>query len=293
MSEVEHVLATGNKLGEGPVWDAEVQTLYWVDIYGHTFHRFQPATGKHESYQTGMAVGAFAPRAAGGFVLATERGFALWDQQSGQITFIANPEAAIPTNRCNDGAVDCAGRFWAGTMTEAPERYDLAEGNLYRLDADCSLHCMESGFMITNGMGWSPDNTIMYVTDSPRRVIYAYDFDAATGAIERRRPFIYSPDEAGVPDGLTVDSEGYLWSVRWGGWKITRYDPAGKEERAIRLPVQYPTSCTFGGSDLDELFVTSAWTELGAARRAQQPQAGDLFRLRPGSKGLLQPKFRG
>lgn len=293
MSEGEHVLAAGNRLGEGPVWDVEKQTLYWVDIYSHAFHRYKPATGAHDVFQTGIAVGAVAPRANGGFVMATERGFAFWDEQSRQMTFLANPEAGVPTNRCNDGAVDSAGRFWAGTMTEAPERYHLAEGNLYRLDTDRSLHCMDRGFIITNGMGWSPDNTVMYVTDSPRKVIYAYDFDAATGALAHRRPFIHSPDEAGVPDGLTVDSEGYLWSVRWGGWKITRYDPVGQKEREMRLPVQYPTSCAFGGAELDELFITSAWTELNAAQRAQQPQAGDLFHLRPGVEGLPQTRFRG
>jgi sugar lactone lactonase YvrE len=133
----------------------------------------------------------------------------------------------------------------------------------------------------------------MYFTDSPLRVIYVYDFDAASGAIENRRPFIHTPEGKGVPDGLTVDSEGFIWSACWGGWKITRYDPTGKVERIIQLPVQYPTSCAFGGASLDELFITSAWKALSEEKRKRQPLAGDLFRLKVGIKGLVEPKFAG
>jgi sugar lactone lactonase YvrE len=133
----------------------------------------------------------------------------------------------------------------------------------------------------------------MYFTDSPLHMIYVYDFDAVTGAIENRRPFIHTPDEKGVPDGLAVDSEGFIWSASWGGWKITRYDPDGRVAREIRLPVQYPTSCAFGGTSLDELYITSAWTALGEEKRIQQPFAGDLFRLQVDIKGLEEPKFAG
>ncbi|HEV2579310.1 MAG TPA: SMP-30/gluconolactonase/LRE family protein, partial [Ktedonobacteraceae bacterium] len=167
------------------------------------------------------------------------------------------------------------------------------EGSLYRLDPDHSLHVMETNIRISNGIGWSPDRRLMYFTDSPLRMIYVYDFDAASGALENRRPFVHTPTEKGVPDGLTVDSEGFIWSACWGGWKITRYDPAGKVERVLQLPVQYPTSCAFGGASLDELFITSAWTALSEEKRRQQPLAGDLFRADVGVKGLEEPKFAG
>ena len=133
----------------------------------------------------------------------------------------------------------------------------------------------------------------MYLTDSPQYMIYAYDFDAATGAIENRRPFIHTSDEKGVPDGLAVDSEGCIWSARWGGWKVTRYDLSGKVERALQLPVQYPTSCAFGGEHLDELYITSAWTALSEEQKKQQSYAGDLFRVKTNIKGLEKPKFVG
>ena len=291
MSTVEHVLGVQNKLGEGPVWNAAEQALYWVDIESHTFYRFYPASGQYESFDVGLPVGVLALRTKGGLVMATKKGFAFWNQQQG-LRFIADPEADKPHTRFNDGAVDCQGRFWAGTMCGEAQAC-TGEGSLYRLDPDGSITTMETGLTISNGIGWSPDNTRMYLTDSPLKVIYAYDFDAATGTITNRRPFISTPDERGVPDGLTVDSEGYIWSARWGGWKVTRYDPDGKAEREIALPVQCPTSCAFGGPKLDELYITSAWTALNKEKRAKQPQAGDLFRVQTGIKGMEQPSFAG
>jgi len=290
---VEHILGVRNKLGEGPLWSSTGQALYWVDIEGHRFYRYQPASGVQESFDVGLPVGVLAPRAAGGLVMATKRGFALWDAPAQPLRFLADPEADRPQMRFNDGAVDCQGRFWAGTMCEVPEQRQGGEGKLYRLDPDGSIRVMETGLTISNGIGWSPDNHTMYLTDSPLYMIYAYDFDPATGAIRNRRPFTHTPDEDGVPDGLTVDSEGYVWSVRWGGWKLTRYDPAGNQERKVRLPVQYPTSCAFGGANLDELYITSAWTELGEKQKQEQPFAGDLFRVKMDIKGMEQPPFAG
>jgi sugar lactone lactonase YvrE len=287
MSAVERVLAVQNKLGEGPVWNADEQALYWVDIEQGRVHRLQPATGAHDVFELGLPVGALGFRASGGLVTATRDGFAFWDPQANDLRFVADPEADRPDARFNDGAVDRQGRFWAGTMGRGPT------SSLYRLDPDGSVHRMETGVTIANGIGWSPDNRTMYFTDSLLRAIYAYDFDPATGAIENRRPFVHAPDEEGVPDGLVVDSQGFVWSARWGGWKVTRYDPTGCVEREVRLPVQYPTSCTFGGPQLDELYITSAWTALSEEERGKQPWAGDLFRLRAGVRGLAEPKFLG
>lgn len=285
MDQAEHVLAVGNELGEGPIWSTEEQALYWVDITQHCFHRLYPATGEHEVFQVGLPVGALGLRASGGLVMATKNGFATWDWNA--LHFIAHPEEGKPNARFNDGAVDRQGRFWAGTLSEDPT------SSLYRLDPDGSVHTMETGVTISNGIGWSPDNRTMYFTDSPEHVIYAYDFDPESGTIENRRPFAHTPDEQGVPDGLTVDREGFVWSARWGGWKITRYDPDGRVEREIRLPVQCPTSCTFGGPGLDELYVTSAQTALSEAEKEQQPLAGDLFRVKTDVSGMAEPKFLG
>jgi len=267
--------------------------LYWVDIENNSFFRYFPTTSKYESFDVGVPIGVLALRAAGGLVMATKNGFAFWDPKTQALQFLANPEADKPHTRFNDGAVDSQGRFWAGTMCGLSEICSAPEGSLYRLDPDGSVSIMETGIFIANGIDWSPDTKIMYFTDSTRHVIYAYDFDPATGAIENRRPFISTPDEIGVPDGLTVDSEGCIWSARWGGWKITRYDPTGKVEREIQLPVQCPTSCAFGGANLDELYITSAWNELTVEQKKNQPYAGDLFRVKTDTKGLVSPKFAG
>src|SRR2546422_159231 len=158
------------------------QALYWVDIENNCFYRFYPTTGKYEVFDVGVPVGVLALRAAGGLVMATKNGFAFWDPQKG-LHFIADPEADKPHTRFNDGAVDCRGRFWAGTMCGLPEICSDPEGSLYRLDADGSISTMETGIFIANGIGWSPDNKIMYFTHTPRHVIYAHDFNPATGAI--------------------------------------------------------------------------------------------------------------
>jgi len=291
--QVEHVLASQSRLGEGPIWHHEEKTLYWVDIHRKRVERYQPASGRHDRFAFHSAITALGLRARGGFVVATDKGFAFWDGHSTELEFIQDPEQDRPHNRFNDGAVDPGGRFWAGTMYEGPETEELAEGRLYRLDADRTVRLMETGLTISNGVGWSPDKKTMYFTDTLRRVIYAYDFDVATGTIENRRPFVRTPEELGFPDGMAVDSEGFIWSAHWGGWRIRRYDPQGKVEREILLPVECPTSCTFGGEDLSELYITSAWTALSAESRSEQPQAGDLFRIKVDVKGQPETLFAG
>ena len=287
MGELEHVLSARNQLGEGPLWHPDEQALYWVDIDAHCFYRLHSATSQLERFDAGLPVGCLGLRRAGGLVMATQQGFAFWHQASQTLEFIADPEADRPESRFNDGAVDPQGRFWAGTL--GPE----AACALYRLDADLSVHTMQTGITISNGIGWSPDQRTMYYTDSRPKAIFAYDFDPATGGIENRRHFVHTPDEPGVPDGLTVDSDGFIWSARWDGWKITRYDPDGNVEREFPLPVQRPTSCAFGGPALDELYITSARVGLDELALREQPWAGDLFCLKVDVKGMPASQFSG
>ena len=214
-----------------------------------------------------------ALRASGGLVLATKKGFAFWNEYAQELQYIANPEASKPHMRFNDGAVDCAGHFWAGSMG------NVGEGTLYRLDPDGSVHAMVSGVSIPNGIGWNPDNSVMYFTDSTPRMIYAFDFDAATGDITNRRNLIEVPEEVGTPDGLAVDSAGYIWSACWNGAKIVRYTPDGKVDRVVAVPALRPTSCVFGGPGLDELYITSSRANLDTDALEQYPLSGDLFRL--------------
>lgn len=287
MDEVRHVLSLQNELGEGPLWNVAEQRLYWVDILGRRVHRLHPASQVHEVFDLGAQVCALAFRQGGGRVVATQHGFAFWDEGATSLRYIADPEAHKPTTRFNDGAVDRLGRFWAGTMG------DPFNNALYRLDADLSLRRMETGIDISNGIGWSPDNRTMYYTDSTPARIYAYDFDLASGEIANRRVFVDSSAESGVPDGLTVDSQGCIWSARWGGWRLDRYDPDGRLMRSVAMPVEFPTSVMFGGADLDVLYVTSARVDVPADWRPQRPLDGDLFCLKPGVGGLPEPLFAG
>ena len=287
MTNVERVLPVANQHGEGPLWHPGEGVLYWVDIEGGCFHRFFPETEELETFQIGQPVGCLAFRDGGGLVLALRDGIGYWDQKTRELEMIVSPESGRSNARFNDGRVDSQGRFWAGTLGEDDR------SKLYRLDPDGSLHIMETGITISNGIGWSPDDRIMYYTDSPLRIIYAYDFDSVSGVIDNRREFVRVPADEGDPDGLTVDSEGFIWSAQWDGWRITRYDPEGKVERVIPLPVQRPTSCAFGGPDLNQLYITSAWTGLQEVDRREQPMAGDLFRIQTEFTGLPETEFRG
>ena len=285
MNQVEHVLAIHNTLGEGPVWHPQEQMLYWVDVDECCFFRFNPSTGKHQRFNVGLPVGAVAFRNEGGFIMATQKGFAFW-QNDTPMQYLADPEADKHQTRFNDGKIDSQGRFWAGTLG------DPDNNALYRFDPDGSVHLMEDGIGMANGIGWSPDDQTMYFTDTLRHTIYAYDYQEAGGTLSNRRVFVHD-DSAGLPDGLTVDSEGFVWSAWWGGWRITRHDPTGKLEQQIEMPVECPTSCTFGGEQLDELYITSACAALGQVSQHKQPLAGDLFRIKPSVSGLATHYFAG
>ena len=287
MSEVEHVLAAHNQLGEGALWSVDEQALYWVDIERNTFSRFLPTTGVYETVDVGVPIGVLALRTSGGLVMATKKGFALWDKDAAKLRYILNPEFDKPHLRFNDGAVDSRGRFWAGSMG------GTGEGTLYRLDPDGSVHIIIPGVTTPNGIGWSPDDTLMYFTDSGTRTIYAFDYDAVGGNVINRRTFVEVPEEIGTPDGLVVDREGYIWSACWDGAKIVRYTPSGAVDRIIPVPALRPTSCVFGGPTLDELYITSAFTGLSEEQLKQYPLSGDLFRLKVDITGREKFKFAG
>jgi sugar lactone lactonase YvrE len=287
LSEIELVYSARDVLGEGPRWHPQEQCLYWLDIESRYYHRLHIATGTHEIFDVGELVGVIGFRERGGLVLASERGFSFFDPETRRLEPIGNPEEGKTNTQFNEGAVDRLGRFWAGTYG------DPFKNSLYRLDPDLSIHRMDTGFDISNGMGWSPDNQVMYFTDSTPGIIYAYDYDLATGSITNRRKFVDRSGQNGVPDGLTVDADGFIWSAVWGGSCIERYDPEGKLERRIHLPVQCPTSMAFGGQDLDELYITSALYEIPKEERPHYPADGNLYRIKGIAKGIAEPKFAG
>jgi sugar lactone lactonase YvrE len=269
--------ATRGLLSEGPRWDAEREELLWVDIVGSQLHRATFGTDGllHEaaSIQFDRFVGAVAPAAEGGYVLAAGPGF-LFADMSGTVRELAQPEAGRSDVRMNDGACDPQGRFWAGTMAhdESP-----GAGVLYRLELDGSCTTVLSGLTISNGLGWSPDGTTMYLADSGTGRIDAFDFDGATGEISGRRTIV-GVTEAGVaPDGLTVDESGHLWVALWGGGALRHYSPQGSLLSTVPVPVDRPTSCSFGGPDRATLFITTARHGLDELALARQPDAGRVF----------------
>ncbi len=256
--QIEQVVTIHNRLGESALWDPRRQALCWVDIESDIFYRFDPKSGETERIPLEVPIYSMGIRAQGGLVAGTDAGFGIFTPETKRFEKIVDLTADEPGRRFNDGAVDRKGRFWSGTLDQ-----DRTPTNrLYRLDPDGSTQIMASDLRQSNGLGWSPDGKTFYLTDTRRYEIYAYDFDLDGGAIENKRTLVSVPQTPGegVPDGLTIDAEGFLWSARFRGSKLVRYDPAGKVEREIRLPVERPASTAFGGPNLDELYITAAET---------------------------------
>lgn len=274
--------------GEGPLWDDGAQRLLWVDIDCHAVHGFDPATGADDEVDVGQPVGAVALRGCGGLVLALRDGFAILEE--GRSTMVAAVEVDLPGSRLNDGKVDPGGRFWAGTMAN-----DLSAGAgaLYRLDPDLSVTTVLCGVSVSNGIDWSPDERTMYFIDSLSGGIDAFTYDRDTAAISNRRRFVDLSPSFALPDGMTVDAEGCLWVAMWGASCVRRYSPSGSLLGVVRLPASQVTSCTFGGQDLGDLYVTSARAGLTAAQIIAEPHAGDLFVARPGACGRTATRFAG
>jgi sugar lactone lactonase YvrE len=264
-------------LSEGPRWHEERQELLWVDILGRGFHRATLTPGGVPDQVRTMAldrhVGAVAPVAGGGYVLAAGQGF-LFVDENGSVSELAQPEAGNVNVRMNDGACDPQGRFWAGTMAydESP-----GAGTLYRLELDGRCSTVLTGLTISNGIGWSPDGGTMYLSDSGTGSVEAFDFDGVTGAISGRRRLVHIDRPGMAPDGLTVDELGDLWVALYGGWAVNRYGPEGSLRATVHIPVAQATSCAFGGRDRDTLFVTTGRERLDEAALERQPDAGRVF----------------
>ena len=287
--QAEHLLSIQNQLGEGPFWHPLEKRLYWVDIENGKIYRYSPSTGEVQFKSLGSSVGALGFCENGQMILACGKGFAKWCWDTENLDVIVDPIGDQPNVRLNDGRVDSMGRFWAGGL----DRKGKAE--LYRLDRDLTCHTVLTNIKTSNGLAWSPDDKIFYYTDTSDYCIYTFDFEADTGEINNRRVFIRLPQDRsdGVPDGLTIDAEGFIWGAHWDGKKVTRYDPQGNAVLEVQLPVSRVTSCTFGGADFSDLYITTAHTGLSSEQRKEEPLAGDLFIYHSNTKGLPASFFRG
>ena len=292
------VVDSRDHLGEGILWDDREHALYWLDVpMPSKLHRWYPESGKHQIWEMPEMITAMSVRENGGLLVASHHGLNHFNCDETSLLRICEPENDQPGNRCNDGASDRMGRFWFGTMQNniSPEATNLPlernSGALYRFDPDHSFHKLETGIGVSNTFAWSPDNKIMYFTDTLTGWISAYDFDYESGRISNRRNFAQA--ERGYPDGSTVDAEGYLWSCRWEGQCVIRFSPDGKVDQVVEVPVKRVTSCSFGGANLDTLYITTARWDMNKQELQENPTAGSLFATKPGVKGLPDARFAG
>jgi len=292
MPEVELLVDAKDILGEGVIWNPDDQALYWCDNLKSNIQRYDPTSGAHRVWAMPESVGCIVFREKGGICAAMKSGFAFIDDLDNlDIRYIVDPEPGMDGNRLNDGKCDRAGRFWCGSMDE-----NLAKptASLYRLDPDLTCHKLDTGIIVSNGIAWSPDNRTMYFSDTRAEALYAYDFDIASGAVSNRRVLVDTSDKPFRIDGATVDADGFYWCAEVHDWHIGKYAPDGAQVDRIRVPVRQPTMCTFGGRDLDILYVVSATRFLEPGEAEQQPHAGGLFAIHgTGATGLPEPYFKG
>lgn len=291
MATIECVLNCQAELAESPVWDPEDEVLYWVNIKGREIHRYDPANGKDCLWKTPADVGSLALRRDGGMIVALKTGFFFFDPASSRFTSIVEPEADLAENRFNDGKTDRQGRFWAGSLHDPDET--KPSGALYRLDTDLSCHKMVDGIYASNGLAFSPDSRTAYYADSRRRIVWAWDFDQETGTLRNRRIFVALSEREGVPDGAAVDEDGGYWLAQPPAARVVRYDPRGRRDRVLDLPVSQPTSVAFGGARLDTLYISSARYRMPADQLRNEPLAGGIFATSPGITGVPDARFGG
>jgi L-arabinonolactonase len=291
MLRIELIVDAHAALGEGPLWDVDEQRLYWIDSLGSAVHVCDPQGGSRRSWPLPEPIGSLALRQqGGGAVVALKSGFHFLDFETGDVALIAEPDPGKPRIRMNDGKVDRRGRFVAGYM-DTEERDPLC--GLYSLAPDLSLQRLDEGIICSNGPCWSLDDRTFYFADTTRKVIYAYDYEPSTGKADNRRIFASFEKQRGYPDGATVDSEGFVWSVEVYSGRLIRFAPDGGVDRMVGLPVNSTTSISFGGPDLDIAFVTSMARPIAGVLPSER-EAGGLFAVHGlGVRGVPEPRFAG
>ncbi|CAN5354007.1 SMP-30/gluconolactonase/LRE family protein [soil metagenome] len=290
MLRIEVFSEERDRLGEGPLWDVAEQRLYWIDSYGPAVFSSDVNGKDRKRWEMPEPIGSMAMREKGGAIVALRNGFHALDFKTGTVTLIKETQHLDLTARLNDGKVDWQGRFIAGSM-DFEERNGV--GKLFRLDTDLSVHELDDDIICSNGPCFSLDGKTLYFADSGKRLIYAYAYDTATGAVRSRRVFTSFEQQRGIPDGATVDSEGYVWSCEVYSGRLIRFDPSGVVDRIVGLPVQSTTSVMFGGPNLDIAFVTSMARPFNY-RYHHEKEAGCLFAVHGlGVRGVPEPRFKG
>jgi sugar lactone lactonase YvrE len=273
-------------LGEGSLWHPVENVLYRIDIDSGFLFTLKPESGKETKYELGQKVGTVVPIDTGGVMVALKDGIYAYNLKNRQLKLLVSPEKELTRNRFNDGKCDPAGRFWVGSMGP---RY---EASLYRITANGACDKMVDSVTISNGIVWTEDKKTMYYIDTNTGEVRAFDYDNSTGDITNARVVIKFPSGIGMPDGMSIDSEGMLWIAHWGGYCVGRWNPAtGKMIAKIEIPAPNVTSCAFGGKNLDVLYITTASTGMSANDLIKYPDSGKLFVANPGVKGVKANLF--
>ena len=286
---IEVVTDQGDMCGECPLWMPSEQALYWTDIVGQRVHRLTAGASTPELLHTGFEISGLLPHGDGGFIVANSQGLWRWDGRANFQHIIHSVAGELC--QLNDCIADRRGRLISGSQFYNPlGEYSL--GKLFLFDTDGSARVLDAGFHLANGLAWSPDGMQLYLTDSVARRIYRYHYDQETGSVSDRTLLIQVSADEGIPDGLTTDTEGFLWSAQWYGGCLVRYDPEGKEERRVSFGAKQVSSLAFGGPDLNILYVTSAGhAEPGPTPPGYQPTGylgGALYRLRCDVQGRAE-----
>lgn len=277
------------QLGEGALWNPLNNTLLWIDIEGKKLNIYDPEKDSNKIIGLNKRIGTVVPVDEKNVLVALEDGIYQLNTETEELVKKASPEPNRPGNRFNDGKCDPSGRFWAGTMSL---NGDEKQGALYRIDAGFSVKKMIDSVSISNGIAWSLDRTKMYYIDTPTKTVMAYDYDDESGEITDPQVAITIPDSLGFPDGSTLDAEGMLWIAMWNGHCVSRWNPrTGELLQTIDIPALNVTSCAFGGDQLDELYVSTASIGMNDEQKAAYPDAGKLFVVKPGMKGVKASVF--
>ena len=276
-------------LAEGPLWDSRQHVLYWVDIIEGKIHSYDPGANAFKSYSAGKLVSCILPRQKGGFLIAREHAVYSWDPHKvPERMFSIDSEPS--NNRFNDGKCDPAGRLWIGSMDMEEKS---ATGSLYMIGENLKIDRKVRGLTVSNGLAWSPDNTMMYHVDSPTRRVFRYRYDPGSGRISDREVFVEIPAGEGFPDGLTTDTEGNVYVAQWGGFCVSVWNSGGERISRISIPACNVSSCAFGGSDMKDLYVTTAAYGLSREQLKKEKFSGAIFRERSDIRGTEPDAFAG
>lgn len=278
------------QLGEGAFWNHRTQELYWIDIEGKQLHIFNPKKNVNASYAMPSRIGTVVPTTNGKSLVALQDGIYLFDKITNETTLFSSIESDIPTNRFNDGKCDPAGSLWAGTM-----RMDESKpaAKLYSIESNGSFKERLDNITISNGIVWSKDTKTMYYIDTPTKKIRAFDYDVQTGNISNERVAVHVAEELGFPDGMAIDENDNLWVGMWNGNAVVQFDPkTGKVLQKIEVPAHNVTSCAFGGNDLSTLYITTARVDMTKEELKLYPNAGSIFSVKAGVKGVKSPFFK-